>query len=417
MLHNIRSFSRIPLRASKWIKKQYVPSQGGFRFSCQTPPCLIGSCCAALACETLGSLSSWSAQEIEKWQRYIQGFQQDDGWFEDPYLKATEGSSHDSTYLRGHATFLAVMALDALGQRPHQDLEFLDTWRDDTRLYDWIDRRDWTRPWRESNWVEWIGYWLLSEARITVEDVPLPKERFPPGFSGLMQWLEDHQDATTGFWGDPPYKGSERIFHQMAAAYHHYVFYYATGHPLRYVHRIIDNTLSLQQPDGLFALDRNGGGPCEDLDAIDILANMHRLTDYRCVEIEQALTKSLLALLRNQRSNGAFVYALDGDSFTLLPKLLRTIFRPWYSPGPRARLNSLRKYIRSTYFGTELYYAGSPNLTFWMKKGDMFSQWFRPLAIAIAAAVLGPERSPVWWNFGFRRQITQGWWPGTVRSK
>jgi len=398
-------------KAIQWSRKQRDPDMGGFRFSPKAPVCLVGSCCAALACETLGSLSSWSPQEIEKWQRYIQGFQKDDGWFEDPYLKATAGSSHDSTYLRGHATFLAVMALDALGQRPHWDLEFLDTWCDDTRLYDWIDQRDWTKPWRESNWAQWIGYWLLAESKLTVDDVPLQKEQFPPGFAGLMQWLEDHQDAETGFWGDPPFEGPKRILHQMAAAYHHYVFYYATGQPLRFKDRIVDHTLDLQQPDGLFAPGRIGGGPCEDLDAIDILANMHRLSDYRREEIEQTLRRALGALLSNQRADGAFVYASDGNSLTLLPPLLWTLFRPWYPPRPRSRLRALRQYVS----GSRQCYAGCPELPFQTKAGDMFSQWFRPLAMAIAASILGQDRSPVWWNFGFRRQITISSWPGASK--
>lgn len=403
--------SRLPRKAREWIRKQYVPTESGFRFSPQSPVCLVGSCCAALASETLGTLSDWSAEEIEAWAHYIQSFQHGDGWFEDPHLQPVKGHVLDSTYLRGHATFLATMALDALGQRPHRRLEFLDAWRDDTALYDWIDHFDWNNPWRESNWVEWIGYWLLAESEITTDDVPLPKERFPVGFAGLMQWLEDHQDRATGFWGNPPYGGSKRTLHQMAAAYHHYVFYYASGQSLRFKDRIVDHTLALQQPDGLFALGRTGGGPCEDLDAIDILANMYRLADYRRGDIQEALKKALAALLRNQRADGAFVYASDSDSLGSLPPLLRTVFRPWHHPGPRSRLRALRQYAS----GSAQCYAQCPHLRFKTKAGDMFSQWFRPLAIAIAASALGQDRSPVWWHFGFRRQITQGWWPGVSK--
>jgi len=409
-------FSNVSLKATEWIRKQYLRAQKGFRFSPQAPVCLIGSCCAALASELLNDLSNWPSEDIETWTNYIQSFQRDDGWFEDAYLKPVKGNALDSDYMRGHATFLAVMALDALGYKPIRPLEFLNKWRDDERVYKWIDRLDWTNPWRESNWVEWVGYLLLADANLSVDNVPLPKEQYPAGFGGLMQWLEDHQDSTTGFWGDPPYHGLERILHQMAAAYHHYVFYYATGHPIRYQDRIIDHTITLQQPDGLFFPGRVGGGPCEDLDAIDVLANMHRLTDYRSAGIKQALTRALFALLSNQRADGAFVYAFDGNNtnWYYTPQLIWALFKPCYPPGPRTRIQTLHRYIKFGNSGAQQYYAGCRELPFRMKGGDMFSQWFRPLGIAIAACTLGVDSSPIWWPFKFRKQITQGWFPGVI---
>jgi hypothetical protein len=391
--------------ARAWIKSQYRLAPGGFQLSPDSPVCLIGTSCAALASELLDDLSSWSAGSIEKWSDFIRGFQREDGWFADPYLKPSAGnSSLDSDYLRGHATFLALMALDALGQRPRQRLEFLDAWRDDSRLYDWLEQRDWTNPWRESNWVEWIGYWLLMDAGLRTNDVPLSGSKWPAGFAGLMAWLEDHQDSTTGFWGDPSCQGLTRILHMMAAAYHHYVFYYATGREIRYRERIIDHTLSLQQPDGLFVPGKVGGGPCEDLDAVDILANMYRLTDYRRSDIEDILSRALAALIANQCPSGAFVYSSEPSNTSI-----QSILKLSYSRGPTTGLGMLRRYLNNG--SAALHYAGCPKLPFRKGTGDMFSQWFRPLAIAIIADLLGEDRSPVWWRFRFRTQITQGWLP------
>jgi hypothetical protein len=402
-------------KAVKWLMAQYDKDMGGFRFSPRTGTCLIGSCCAALVGEILNVLPRFRPYEVEVWADYIMKFQRDDGWFEDPFLVADEEGELNQDYLRGHATFLAVMALDALGFRPPRRLEFLEAFRDDTTMYYWIDSLDWRNPWRESNWVEWIGYWLLAEAELSVQDVPLQEESYPDGFEGLMRWLQDHQDPTTGFWGTPPYKGHQKTFHQMAAAYHHYLFFYATDSPIRYQDRIVDHTLSLQQPDGLFALRKRGGGPCEDLDAIDILANMHRLTDYRRGDIESALLKAVQALLMNQRADGAFVNCFDGGWRGLLRLAFEAIFPPWCLDGLQKRVGTLYRKTLDRIHGGERYYAGCPKVPFGVDGGDMFSMWFRPLAIAIAAKVLGPNRSPVWWDFGFRRQITQGWWPGANR--
>jgi hypothetical protein len=394
--------------ATDWIMSQYDQSTGGFRFSPVSPVSLLGSSCAALAAEILGALVHWPAQQVEAVVAHIRRHQKADGWFEDPYLQAPHGSNLDQGYLHAHVTFLATMALDALGRRPGIPLHFLHTWQDDDRLYEWIDRLDWTNPWRESNWVEWIGYWLLADQDIRRDRLPLAEDRFPPGFKGLMRWLREHQDPETGYWGSPPFPPRTRLLHQMAAAYHHYVFFYATGQPIRFLERIVDNTLALQQEDGLFTPDRAGGGPCEDLDAVDILANMRRLTSYRRAEIESALQRALEALLANQKSNGAFLFRSGATYGTHVWDSVASLVHVSRRPAVRGRLHALRHLFHTP----TQHYGGCPGMPFSLCQGDMFSQWFRPLAIALVAVTLGYERSPVWWDFGFRRQITQGWWPG-----
>jgi hypothetical protein len=397
--------------ASDWIDRLYDPSRSAFRFSPESAPCLIGSSCAVLAAESLGTLGGWPPERRRAVALEICRFQRPDGWFEDPLLVRGGGSRLDANYLRGHATFLAAMSLDALGERPAFALEFLDRWRDDAAVNEWIDKLDWTNPWRESNWVEWIGYWLLRDAGITAAHVPLPLARWPRGFAGLVAWLKDHQDPATGMWGAPPRTEPQRTLHLVAGAYHHYVFFYATGTPVPYQEAIVDRTLGLQQADGLFLPGTVGGGPCEDLDAVDILANMHRLSDYRRADIEDALQRAIVALGRNLRPDGAFVHGYDAAAIRGSAEWLRQAI----SPKPsrlRSRAGALRRAVFASQRGGRMGYAGSQALPFHRSGGDMFSQWFRPLAVALAATVLGPDRSPVWWEFGFRDRVTQGWWPG-----
>ena len=398
-------------RAAGWIDRQYDATRSAFRFSPESAPSLVGSACAALAAETLGALGAWSAKRRRAVAQGIRRFQRPDGWFEDPLLVPRAGADLDAHYLRGHATFLALMSLDALGEQAVFPLEFLDRWRDDDTVNDWIDKLDWTNPWRESNWVEWIGYWLLRDAGFTVADVPLSRVRWPRGFAGLFAWLRDHQDPTTGMWGTPPRPEPQRTLHLMAGAYHHYVFYYATGTPVPHLEAIVDHCLALQQADGLFLPGVSGGGPCEDLDAIDILANMHRLGDYRRTDIEQALERALGGLCDNPRSDGAFVNRHDPIGSRGRTGWLAEAFSPRASR-LRTRAGALKRALLLDQRGPCIGYAGSRTLPFHRAGGDMFSQWFRPLAIALAATVLGPDGSPVWWGFGFRDRITQGWWAG-----
>ena len=412
-----RAGHRLTTRAMEWIARQRDPQSGSFRLAPESPASLIGTACAVLACETLGTLETWPAAWRTATADVLRSRQRQDGWFHDPHLVAPPGSPLDSQYLAGHATFLTTMALDALGEPAPHRLEFLTQWRDDAALHAWISKLDWSNPWRESNWVEWIGYWLLAEAGKTTHDVPLPRRDWPRGFGGLMRWLDEHQDPETGMWGKPPFSGRQRILHLMAGAYHLCVFYYATGADLPRAKLIVDQVLDLQGPDGLFVPDRAGGGPCEDVDAVDILANLHRLVDYRRADIERALEVGLRALLANQRASGAFVWAYEDLYRWALGRSLRDLLRPWYRPGVRTRLRRVADNVDRARRGEHSSYAGSPGLPFRFMGGDMFSQWFRPLAISTAAVVLGPERSPVWWPFGFRRQIGQGWWPGSVVAR
>ena len=403
------------MRGAGWLRSMRGDTPGSYRFSDETPPSMMGAVCAALSAEVLdrGLLH----ENRRAWIDYICTFQRDDGWFEDPLLRHQPGSPHSPEYLRSHQTFLATMALDALGGLPLRPLCFIENWRDDDAVYEFIDALPWSDPWAASNWVEHIGYFLLSDAGLRPADTPIGPQRRPSGFRGLMAWLTDHIDPNTGFWGDPPFEEPHRSHYLMAGAFHHYVFFYATGTAIPAQEHIIDTTLGLQQPHGLFRPGRPGGGPCDDLDAIDILANMSRLTEHRRGDIHDALERASLAILGAQRSDGAFVWAYDpsvwrGFGTRVLPiaHIAGTILNPLSRRGPRERWWRVREQWRDR-LGTHMAYAGESRLRFRTAAGDMYSHWFRPLALAIAAQTLPVERRPVSWDFGFRDQITQGWWP------
>ncbi|NQE54075.1 hypothetical protein C5S29_10830 [ANME-1 cluster archaeon GoMg3.2] len=71
--------------------------------------------------------------------------------------------------------------------------------------------------------------------------------------------------------------------------------------------KIVDTTLLLQQPDGLFS-PVGGGDGCEDLDAVDTLVNMHKCVDYRREDIKNALERVLAATINLQGEDGAFLW-------------------------------------------------------------------------------------------------------------
>jgi len=65
----------------------------------------------------------------------------------------------------------------------------------------------------------------------------------------MFRWLDDHQNPVTGYWDLG--RGSSAL-NAMAGAFHFYFLYFLTGRRVQYPERIIESTLALQHPDGLF---------------------------------------------------------------------------------------------------------------------------------------------------------------------
>jgi hypothetical protein len=93
----------------------------------------------------------------------------------------------------------------------------------------------------------------------------------------------------------------------MAGAMHLYPFYWIYERSVKYIDKIVDTTLSLQQPDGLFnPVTGIGGSQCLDYDAIHILSNFYWFFPYRQKDITECLKKAGNALLVNHNPDGGF---------------------------------------------------------------------------------------------------------------
>jgi len=82
--------------------------------------------------------------------------------------------------------------------------------------------------------------------------------------------------------------------------------------PIQCINQLIDTTLALQQSDGLFGSGL-GGGACEDLDAIGVLAVAARYSRYRAEEVKRAAIRAFWALWNAQNEDGGFGYAIRSD--------------------------------------------------------------------------------------------------------
>ncbi len=126
--------------------------------------------------------------------------------------------------------------------------------------------------------------------------------------------------------------------------------------------------LGLQNHDGGFDPD-GGGGACEDVDAIDILVNVYKRSDYKHADIRHALRRCAAHMLRTQNNDGGFPYERNR------PQSHMGI------PGTAAPANS------STSFAT----------------------WFRLHSLALCGEVLPDYASLLGAGLGFSRSLSMGW--------
>lgn len=354
-------------RARQFLQARAASLAGEYTFRTGGQVSLYASCYAAMALHYIGGLDAMTAQERRAWCDYINGWQNPEtGYFLGPELGPGQFTRPDMdiTYARLHLIVHVLPALEVLGGAPLHPLTFACSFADPDILMAWLRQRDWRKAWLEGNNLLFAGQLLVY-----LRD----KEGYAPAADALnlyFDWLDEQQDPTTGLWGTNGFCGP---YEALYGAYHQLLVYHACGRPVRHAERIIDTVLALQQIDGSFTRTP-GGGACEDVDAVDVLVNLVKRTDYRTAEVRHALVKTIPHILRQQAPDGGFVYRW-GRSY-MQSGVLRT-FVPANQP-------------------------------------DLFSTWFRLHTLALINEVIEvPVLEGVGWNFNL--SCSMGWHDRSVR--
>jgi hypothetical protein len=352
-----------------------------------TEPTIISLCLAILTAE-LYDAAGWLEQP--NWAESILADQDPvTGLFIDPAFSRVdlESTAPGADYLHYQTTYFALNALDALGTGPRHALHFVEPFRDASYLWTWLENLDWTAPWKESNWIMFIATALYAVWQW---------EGDGPAFAALhhlLDWLDDRQDPKTGFWG---VDSGAPLVDAMAGAYHFLPFYLCLQRPIHFPEQLIDSTLSLQQPDGLFH-PSGGGDACLDVDAADILVKASLSTMHRAREVHQALKRVHAGLLDNLSSEGGFCRARQRP---LPPKSWK---RRWVEAfGLEVILG--RPYVPPQEIW---YYSGWKKMPFDIRQADLWSTWFRSYGLALIDLNYGEASVEVNWRF--RRLPALGW--------
>lgn len=387
-------------RAYRWALS--LAGERGFSFTAGGPESVIATSCAVLILGGLGRLDDVEGGARARWAGYLSACQRPhDGRFVDPLLETNpvESREHDLEYLLDQTTYFALQALDTLGRRPQHAIAVLERWPTPEAITTWLEELDWSNAWLQSNRVMFVLSFLVDQ----VERLDNPAAAAL--YHAVLDWLDTAQDHATGLWGT---QQRASLLNAMAAAYHFLPFYEYVHRPINGLRAMIDATLSLQQPDGLFAAGL-GGGACEDLDAIGVLAVASRHSAHRWEEVKRAAVRAFWALWNTQNEDGGFGYAAREDeqiyrfsSWAPLESRLR-VSDVWATWSRLIAIGTLRHW-----FAEDLpalppwrfqrwpglgYHRDGPGLT--EQERVVLPRWLRPLPVRDAPPITAPVISVV----------------------
>lgn len=388
-----------------WVESMRLKNSpyGIYKFCSNGHVTIMSSCFALFIRELLNDLENIFDEDKQEWIDYLKSSQdQATGLFYDPgYNRSDLKGKHDEEYFLYQNSMFCLSALNALDSKPNYQLAFLEKYKNDEYLLTWLKNLNWSNPWLVSNNVMFIMYFLLFELETNNESTNV---RY---INIIFGYLDSIQDPETGYWGTN--QGSS-LFNGMAGAFHFYFFYVYCNRHIQYAEKIIDSTLALQHHDGLFS-PAGGGGHCEDLDAIDILVKFSQLSSYRESEVDISLNKAIYALLENKNSDGGFCYAkLYRYSLSDWKKSLTHLYyeknirlsdKFWLlfvQAGKQALLPFIKEY--------QWKYSSWNLMSCKINESDMWSTWFRLLAIAL---IDSRDRGGKNMNWTFRKQAALGW--------
>jgi hypothetical protein len=225
--------------------------------------------------------------EREAWAGVINSFQKpSSGWYRKLYTW---------NHFKQHTSAYAVAALALIGRRPRCELKEVRQLLEQPQQWEgWMRRVPWS--------LIWPGSHIVAAVPAVAALLDYPHAEFMRWY---FNWLDREADPATGFWCRGLVHRLNLIRrhtkHEMGGAFHMYYVYEYFDRPWRYPERVIDATLALQQPNGLWDGEVSY---CIDLDGIYNLTRSARLAgDYRADDIRQSILRYLesTAALLNDR--------------------------------------------------------------------------------------------------------------------
>jgi len=323
---------------------------GMFKYSQSTSkPNLYSSVYACLIFSLYDEIDSLTKNDRTQWATYLNSFQsENDGLYYDEALKNHLFNDSDWWGAR-HLALHLISALTALDSKPKFPFKFLEYFYKEENLLIWLDSNNWEGDFSHRNDIDNkvmnIGC-LLQYSRDAFQD-----KSAGDSLSILTDYLKSKVIEKSGIWGNDNLGDPYSLSRMIQFTYHLLMIFFYDNLKLDNKETIIDLTLKTQNNYGGFGVTMNSSA-CEDIDSIELLTRMSRLTNYRSEEIRLAINKALVWILTNMNDDGGFVF----------------------------RRNEAFQY------GHDEMYSG-------INESSLFATWFRTLSLAYIAKYLQLENS------------------------
>jgi hypothetical protein len=232
----------------EWERQFAAGGTGEFCFRPGRPSCSYGTTDTLISRYTMGALDL-SEGEKEAWAAVINRFQREDGWYSKTYTR----------HAKEHTTAYATAALSLIGRSPARAFSWAaPILRDEASMEAWIRGPHWS--------IVWPGSHIISGVPAALAMTGAAPEAF---LDWYFAWLDREADPASGFWarGAVHRLGLIRrpTKHEMGGAFHMFYVYERFHRAWLHPERVVDHSLRLQRPNGLW----DGDVPyCIDLDGL-----------------------------------------------------------------------------------------------------------------------------------------------------
>lgn len=377
-----------------WLDSLKIPeSQCRYRFSNFSDDTIFCTCFALFILDLFKETDSFTCEERQSWISCIQSFQNK----EHGYFEPATYFHIDKERNRYQLTCFCLSALKILDADPRFSLKFIESFETPNDIKTYLSREGCAdgKP-GSGNKAMFLGIFLTYQY-----------EKSPRGdlMEKINAWFEFHDASqnSSGFWGSAK---RSHFFHGLQNGFHQMLLYFYWDREIKKLNKIVDMALKIQSKDGFFS-PTPGGEACHDYDAIHILINAYRISNYRHNEIAASLEKAFHAIQRNQNEDAGFCQSkFSLGTFTSLVKSI-----PFFLSGksPRLCYERLRRCVGIVLRGESIIKTG------WTEKGRLWNEsnlwdtWFRCLSLAEIANTICLGNSLGLENTNFHKMLGLGY--------